>query len=234
MKSISPRIARIQELITLEEKRSSLEEQMESLISRMSSLRDGLFEENAASRSVQTSTTSKSPTPAKATRGRSKKRAGRGELKSQMFDALKAAGSAPVRVADLASSLGLNPTNVHAWFHNAAKKFSQIKKAGRGEYVLKGELPNTETSDGTVEAATKGKAGARKAGGKKAGGSKRGALSAAILEALSNAGAKGITVKDLAAQVGVPYKNVYIWFATTGKKNAKVKKVAPATFKLAA
>jgi hypothetical protein len=62
-------------------------------------------------------------------------------------------------------------------------------------------------------------------------GTKRGELTAAILDGLKTAGTVGITVADLAKKLGANYKNIYIWFATTGKKHP-VKKLAPATYSL--
>ena len=37
---------------------------------------------------------------------------------------------------------------------------------------------------------------------------------------------------DLAERLGAKYKNVYIWFATTGKKYPNIKRIAPATYQL--
>ena len=64
-------------------------------------------------------------------------------------------------------------------------------------------------------------------------GSKRGQVTANILGALKAAGSKGITVADLASKLGANYKNIYVWFATTGKKHP-VTKLAPATYRLSA
>ena len=57
-------------------------------------------------------------------------------------------------------------------------------------------------------------------------------MSAAIIENLKAAGAKGVKIGDLADKLGAKYKNVYIWFATTGKKNTSIKRIAPATYRL--
>jgi hypothetical protein len=43
-----------------------------------------------------------------------------------------------------------------------------------------------------------------------------------------------LKIKDLADKVGANYRNVSVWFVTTGKKYPKVKKVAPAHYRLAA
>ena len=51
---------------------------------------------------------------------------------------------------------------------------------------------------------------------------------------LREAGDADMSVKELAEKAGTNYRNVAVWFATTGKKNPKIKKLAPATYKLAA
>ncbi len=61
-------------------------------------------------------------------------------------------------------------------------------------------------------------------------GRKRGAVGASIVEHLKAAGPAGIKIGDLAAKLGKKYQNVYIWFATTGKKNPNIKRIAPATY----
>jgi hypothetical protein len=63
-------------------------------------------------------------------------------------------------------------------------------------------------------------------------GTRRGALKEKIMQELQTAGAKGITVKDLSEKLSVPYKNLYIWFVTTGKKDPNIKKVGQAKYKL--
>lgn len=62
--------------------------------------------------------------------------------------------------------------------------------------------------------------------------SRRGELAEKITALLRQSGSGGISVKDISEKIGVPYKNVAIWFATTGKKNKAIKKVAPARYKI--
>lgn len=59
---------------------------------------------------------------------------------------------------------------------------------------------------------------------------KRGALKELILEALKGAGTKGISVRELSAKLGVKNQNVYVWFATTGKKLTE--KAEPGVYRL--
>ena len=51
-----------------------------------------------------------------------------------------------------------------------------------------------------------------------------------LLEALQAAGKSGITVKELAAKLGVKPGNVFSWFYTTGKKVSGIKKVGEAKY----
>jgi hypothetical protein len=238
MKSLNPRITRLKELMELEERRADLQEQLESLINRMSALKDALFDDSTSpARATSTPVQSSGTGSGASTSGRRIRRGRmpRGELKSQLLSALTTAGSNGVRVTELARTLGLNPVNVHSWFHSASRRYPQIKKIDRGQYRLEGAIKDESSSPSNGSAKAAPKAGRRRNGGRStAPHSRRGELSKRILSELTDAGAKGITVRDLASKIGAPYKNIYIWFATTGKKNGKVKKVAPATYKLAA
>ena len=60
--------------------------------------------------------------------------------------------------------------------------------------------------------------------------SPRGGLKGRIIRALSSAGDKGVTVKDLARKLGKSYGNISVWFHTTGKGVKEIKKVAPGKF----
>jgi hypothetical protein len=61
---------------------------------------------------------------------------------------------------------------------------------------------------------------------------KPGSLRDRILRELKSVGQKGITVKDLAHKLGTNYRNIFVWFVTTGKKNPAIKKVGEARYKL--
>ena len=50
------------------------------------------------------------------------------------------------------------------------------------------------------------------------GGRYPGKLKAAVLGALAEAGAEGLSVKELSGKLGVKTNNLYSWFYTTGKK----------------
>jgi hypothetical protein len=112
--------------------------------------------------------------------------------------------------------------NIHSWFHSALKRDKSITKLSSGHYRLTASSTVAKTPPTTT--VVKPAKRARR-------GTKRGQLTADILGGLRAAGSKGITVADLAAKLGANYKNIYIWFATTGKKHP-VTKLAPATYKL--
>jgi hypothetical protein len=93
--------------------------------------------------------------------------------------------------------------------------------------------------DGELAALESGKSAPKKRGrkpgrppgsvsGKKVRKTKR--LKEPLLKALSSAGASGIKVKDLAAQLKVKPGNIFSWFYTTGKKIKGIKKVGEARY----
>lgn len=79
-------------------------------------------------------------------------------------------------------------------------------------------------------AAPKGKPG-RKPGktGKRG---KRGALKEKILALLADAGEAGARVKDIAIKLGAKPQNIHVWFSSTGKKLANVKRVDAGHYKV--
>jgi hypothetical protein len=213
----------------LEERRAEIQGELETLVNRMSALRDSLFDDSGISASFTGGGGTSSTGGSNARRGRAP-RMGRGELKSQVVNALTSAGTNGVRVADLARELNIKPVNVHSWFHSAMRRYPEIKKLDRGMYRLEGPFSGTldrPASSGSARAPRVARPGRSTAPH-----SKRGELSKRILGELTAAGQKGANVKDLSAKIGAPYKNIYIWFATTGKKNKGIKKIAPATYRL--
>jgi hypothetical protein len=245
------RIDRLKEMLSLEEQRETLQHQLEAIVERLNEHKNALFSKSeapataaaparaaapqAAEKPVKAAKAPKAPKAAKAGR------AGRGALKERVFAALHSAGHAGVYVKELAQAIGTKPVNIHAWFHAAVKKHPQIKKLTGGHYRLEGALPGATESAASAPAAKAPKAPkAPKASKVKAGAARNGAvtrsprgeLSSGILAALEAAGAKGASVSELADKVGVQYKNVSIWFATTGKKNGKVKRIGRGQYRL--
>jgi hypothetical protein len=229
MKSSSPQIEHLKLMLSLEEKRAVLQGQLGALDARLTDLKRRLVG-GAPVASVSASASARKGTASKS-RPRSK-RSGRGELKSQIFGALERAGAGGVKVVELAKSLGTKPANIYAWFHAALKRYPSIKKTGGGSYRLAGKAPATSSPAKTSAKATAKPAAVTKAkrkGGKR---SPRGEVSTKILGALQSAGASGVTIKALSSKLGMPYRNLQVWFATTGKKNKSIKKIAPATYQL--
>jgi hypothetical protein len=228
--SNNPRIALYREAISLEEQRARLQSELDQLTSRLDGIQSQLFagegsavKAPAASASASTSTAS----PAAGAR-RSGRRAGRGELKERVLNALAAAGNAGVRVKELAGALGTKPANIYSWFQTAPKRIPQIKKIGEAHYRLEGSLPESKSA-ASAPAPKVGRPRGRRRSTRPL--SKRGELAARITEAMKSAGKEGIRVRDLADKLGIKHKNLFIWFATTGKKNRAIKKVGEAHYR---
>jgi hypothetical protein len=202
-------------MLALEERRATLQAELDALHSQLNDLKGRLVTRPAPAALSLPAAAIPSPRP-KAKRGK------RGFLKESILAALASAGAAGIKVKELATTLGTKPVNVHSWFHSALKKDKSIVKIKGGHYRLGSSSPTTAAP---AVAKTSKKSSRRK-------GTKRGALTAAIVGELKAAGSKGITVTDLAKKLGAPYRNIYIWFATTGKKQAGLKKLAPATYRL--
>jgi hypothetical protein len=198
-------------MLVLEEKRETLQRQIDDIQHQILAVQDRIFGKESMVLNIAKSI-GKVATP-----GRAK----RGALKAKIMAALDTAGHAGVRVTDLAAELGTKAANLHAWFHATAKNIPDIVKVAGGHYRLNSHAPKS------APVATKTKA-------RKSGKAKRGGLTENIMAALNGAGSSGTTVKDISEKAGTNYRNVAVWFATTGKKNPKIKKLAPATYKLAA
>lgn len=228
MKPASSRIESLRQMISLEERRSKLQDEISAIEQHIAALQKSVFSGAAAQ---------PAPAPARGRPAGTGKRARRGALKQKIEAALEAAGSGGVRVKELAEALGTKPVNIHAWFHSNMKTNPRIIKISGGHYRI-GNGSKAAAAPAPAAKPAKGSKAAKapkapKAGGRRKG-SKRGQLSARILDLLKEAGDKGISVSDLAAKLGIQYRNTYVWFATTGKKNPAIKKVGPATYKLAA
>jgi hypothetical protein len=221
------RIDLFREAIALEEKRAAIQAEIDQLSSRLASIHDQLRSREVSP--APTATLSKTTVTARTTTStrRSRGRARRGELKAQVLQALSNAGSAGLRVKDLANSLGTKAANIYSFFQTAPKRIPQIKKIGEAHYRLEGSL-----RESTLAAPTQAKPGrsGRKKSTRPHG--KRGELAARIMEQLQAAGKQGAKVRDIAATLGVKVKNLFIWFATTGKKNKAIKKVGEGQYRL--
>jgi len=231
MKNPNTRIARLKEMIALEEKRAALHSHVNVINERLSAIQNELYG-SSASRTFLAQDR-RVATPKKLL----KRRKGRGELKGEILEILQATGITGASVKELATRIGVKTANVHSWFSANMKKIAGLKKVGAARYAIKGATGILEKPAKKEKGAVKPKAVKAAKPSKKAKSakprSKRGALKEQILDALKQAGDKGITIKDLSEQLKANYKNVYIWFVTTGKKIAGIKKVGPAQYKLA-
>ncbi|MDB6154322.1 MAG: hypothetical protein JWL90_2775 [Chthoniobacteraceae bacterium] len=238
MKSNNPRIERLKEMLSLEERRESLEQELGELSEQLTALKSqisgGLSSAPAAAAApaaVKGRASSGAATAASAKATGRRRTFGSGLLKDKVMNALTAAGAEGVHVKELAAALNTKPVNIHSWFHSNIKRNPAIKKLTGGHYRLE---------DASTSAASTSSKPTRKAKSQKAEvkapteGSRRGALKSQILSELASAGTKGITVRELADKLGTKYKNVYIWFSTTGKKGLGVEKIGKATYRLAA
>ncbi len=220
------RINLYKEAMTLEEKRSLLQGQIDGILSRLSEIKSELFDDDGFAR-----TASIGGAVERTSTGRSQ----RGALKTQILRALTAAGSTGVKVKELAATLGVKPANIHSWFQTSGKRVSAIKKIGEARYRLEGAVAQSDLDGPAPQAKSRGlkKGGGRKRSTRPLSG--RGELAARIVQALTEAGPEGITVRDLATKLEVKkYKNLFIWFSTTGKKNKAIKKVGKARYAITA
>ncbi len=221
MKTLNSRIALYKQAIALEEQRANLQAKLDQLHSQLSNIKSRLFDDDGA---VATGAV-----VAAGARAVGRRKTKRGALKAQVLRALTAAGSAGVRVRDLAATLGTKAANIHSWFQAAVKRLP-IKKIGEARYRIEGALPKSALAGPKAKASAKGKGGRKKRSTRPL--SKRGELAAKIMSALTAAGKDGIKVASLAEKLGTKRRNLFIWFATTGRKNKAIKKVGESHYVL--
>jgi transposase-like protein len=203
MMTTNSRIDLLKEAMSIEKERAALQAQLDRLQARMDTITQEMFSGAVVAPIASTANDS-------ALRGRSP----RGSLKERVLGALAGAGSAGMRVKDLAATIASKPATLHSWFQFARKSIPAIRKTGPGRYRLAGP----------VAAATPvPKSGASK-------GSKRGELAAAILDALKAAGSKGVSVSEMSRRFDVKPRNLFVWFSTTAKKYKGIEKIAPGLY----
>ena len=221
MTPANPNIETLKELIALEERRAAIQGELTAVEQRISALR------NSVVTGSPVKATGSSASPAKGKPAQLPQPKKGGTYRDYIMAVLEAAGEAGVRVKEIALAMKTKPVNIHSWFHSNLKRIPSIKKITGGHYRIASGAKGIAASPQSAPAAK-----AVKASRTKKGGTKRGALSASIMENLQAAGTNGIKIADLAERLGAKYKNVYIWFATTGKKNPNIKRIAPATYQL--
>lgn len=131
MKSQNPRLAKLQELVQLEQRRSSLVDDLAAIVSRMSMLRESLFEDDAP---AETSSPSR-PAPERQRRT-SSRRMGRGQMKEGVLAAVPRAGAQGIGIGDIAKAIGAPYKNVSVWFSTTGRKIANLKKIAPGRYKL--------------------------------------------------------------------------------------------------
>lgn len=229
MKSKNTRIARLKEMMALEEKRAVLKSHMATIDQRLSTIQTELY--GAAARRAAAKEERKALQKLKPKNGRK----GRGELMQNILELLQAAGRSGATVKDLANRIGVKTANIHSWFSTNLKKIPALKKVGEARYAVLGKLEEKVKKAGKAVASKKVKAApkARKIKSRKRK-APRGALKQQIIEQLTQAGGKGITIRELSEKLNSNYKNLYVWFVTTGKRIPGIRKVGPAQYKLEA
>jgi transposase-like protein len=223
--SSQSRIDLYKEAMSLEHERASLQGKLDKLQARLNNINGALFSTGGATAAPAAPISARAVATKAAPAGK-KVRSARGALKQRILEALAAAGKTGIRVRDLAVTIGSKPEALHSWFQFARKKIRAIRKAGKGRYRLVGAVP--AAAPAAAPAAPKAKAAAKPARASKRGsGQKRGQLSVAVQAALQAAGKDGVRVGELAKKIGVNPRNLFVWFATTGKKFKAIKKVSP-------
>lgn len=120
-------------LIKLTQRKEGLLAEIEKIESQLASLISGKPVRKATKRRGRPAKKAKAGRPAKA-RKSSGKRAPRGQIKTKILAALKAAGDAGLKVPDLSKKIGVKNANVHVWFSSTGKKLPEVKKVGKGHF----------------------------------------------------------------------------------------------------
>jgi len=238
MKSKNTRIARLKEMMALEEKRAGLKSNIATIDQRLSSIQTELY--GAVARRAAAREERKALQKIQPKNGRK----GRGELMKNILELLQASGRSGATVKELATRIGVKTANIHSWFSTNIKKIPALKKIGEARYAVLGSLEvkvkkgKKASVSKKANAAPKATIAPKPAKIKKAKTRShkvaRGALKQQILEQLSQAGSQGVTIKELSEKLKSNYKNLYVWFVTTGKRIPGIRKVGPAQYKLEA
>ena len=223
MPSLS-RIELFKKAMSIEKERAALQGRLDQLLARLEHIKRALF--SSLSGVTVPIAAKAAAVTRKAAPAAPKGRARRGELRQRILDALAVAGKAGMRVRDLAATIGAKPEALHSWFQFARKRIRAIRKAGKGRYRLAGAVPEAAPAPKRAQK-TKPAPAARKSKG-----NQRGQLTNAIHAELKAAGKAGAHVGDMAKKLGINPRNLFVWFATTGKKFKAVKKHGPGHYRL--
>jgi transposase-like protein len=171
------------------------------------------------------------PLPAQPTKRR---RAKRGAVAAAILRRAQQAGNAGVTVKELAAELGLSQNRVFNWFYATGKHVRELKKIGEAHYAWVGTAPAPALPLPAVPpVAPVPTARARKPAKSTASGTraaKPGQLKDSVIELVKAAGKSGVTVREIAGELGVHPQRVYVWFNTTAKNVPEIQKLGPATY----
>jgi hypothetical protein len=121
--------AQVRQLIGLIQKKESLQAKLDRVDQALQEIESGGIAPKKRGRKPKSVLATKP--------GRKARRGKRGKrLKEPLLAALKAAGSAGIKVKDLAAKLKVKPSNVFSWFYTTGKKVKGIKKVGEAKYAL--------------------------------------------------------------------------------------------------
>jgi len=152
----------------------------------------------------------------------------RGELKDSIASLVKGSGKAGITAKEVASSLGLALPRVYNWFLSTGKKVKQIKKVGPAKYAWAGA--SATTAEPAVSAKPSPEVKSAKPKAKKSGEKSYGSVKESIIQLVQKSGKSGITVGEIAKNLGVRSGNIYSWFTSTGKKVKAIKKIGPGQY----
>lgn len=216
------RIDAIKELMQLEQHRQESIARLDSLTARVNTLQLKLLKSVRYSPAHPATTNFESQSPIKSSSHRMK----RGELRDKLIEALVAAGSSGVSVKALSVALNIKAANLHSWFHSALKRYSHIRKTAPGWYQLQ--------SDGiTAPVAKRMRQDHHPVKtSKKRMRTKKGAVARKILDLLRQAGPGGLSVGTIAERIHSHYRNIHVWFSSTGKKYPHLEKIGRGIYRL--
>ncbi len=103
------------------------------------------------------------------------------------------------------------------------RRYPEIEKLAAGHYRLTGNPTLTKSKDSTNLRKIRGATRMRP---------KRGETTRRILKTLLEAGGSGIAARDIAKKIGSHYRNVHVWFASTGKKTNQVERIARGIYRI--
>jgi transposase-like protein len=207
MSSTKSRIDLLKEAMSIEIERAALQSKLDGMVARLNEIRDAVFSGQVGAVAAPSAVKGKAVPQD-------------GPLKQRILAALAAAGSAGMRVKDLAVAIASKPATLHSWFQFARKSVPAVRKVGPGRYRLVGPvpIPSAAAPVGRSKKPTFSKL------------NKRGELTESILGALKAAGSKGVAVSEMSKRFNVNPRNMFVWFSTTAKKFKEIKKIGPGLY----